>query len=314
MATSSTGSRVAVLARIHNVTDKVISLVEGLAKGSSYDFFVTPNINRGALDVGAYPAVPHSNAHYNALGFDGHSEYFLMHCADLLFATVRAQIPGYDHYIVVEYDVDFVRPAHEFMDRVAQALTSQQFRDVDLCGTLLTPRDEWWMWSQNVAPHYPDVWGVFFPFVIMSGRAIDHLLEVRREERRRTGRTEPSQTAEPDNLMYCEAFTASALNAEGSFRLVDLDEMFPGSYQYELFTVGLPRLLGEPVDADPAIEIVHPVYGKRDFLERHLARAAHETDGRAEFQRTLERVSPYIESAMRAEFEARAAQLPPASS
>jgi hypothetical protein len=307
MSTNSTGARVAVLARVHRITDKEQSLFEGLAGGEHYDFYVTPNVNRGPLEIGDYPAVPHSNAHYNALGFDGRQEYFLMHCADLLFASIRSQIPDYDHYVVVEYDVDFVRPAREFMDRLAQALTSDEYRDVDLAGTQVSRRGDEWMWAPNVAQSYPEVWGVFYPFVVMSGRAIDHLLEVRREERRLTGRTEPNPTGELDNLMYCEAFTASALKGAETFRLLDLADMFPGCYQYEYFTIGLPRLLGEPLDEVlPSVEIVHPVYGQNDFLERHWGRLAGEPGGPSEFRSRLERAAPYLRPELLREFQARA--------
>jgi hypothetical protein len=307
MLASKTGARVAVLARIHNVTDKVTHLLEGLAGGRNYDFYVTPNVSRGSLEFGDYAYVPYSTAHYNALGFDSCSEYFLLHCSDILFSVIREQIPDYDHYILVEYDVHFPRPARDFMDRVAQALTSGQHRDVDLSGTQLGPRDPWWMWSANVRRYYPEVLGVFYPFVIMSNRAIGELLKLRREERRATGLTDATQTDDVNNLMYCEAFTASALKASG-YRLLDLNDMFPGCYKWELFTVGLPKLLGEPMTDDPAIEIVHPVYGQRDFLERRLSRAQAE-GVLPEFLTELERVAPYLPVPLHHEYRRRAGKL-----
>ena len=299
---AGSGARVAVLVRTHTMSDKVLDLVEGLSGGRFYDFYLTPNAMH-ELDAGALPSVPHSLEHCNALGFEGGDEYFLLHCADLLFAVIREQIPGYDFYVMVEYDVHFIRTGHLFMDRVAQGLSAPPYADVDLVGAEVTPHDPSWMWTANVAPYFPEVWGVFFPFVALSSRAITRLLELRREERRRTGRSHAARSASPDNLMYCEAFVASALKADG-FRLLDLQALVPGCYSHPLFTVGPPKLLGEALTDDPAIEIVHPVLGPREYLERRL-REAQRDNTLLDFLAELRRLQARIAKPLRAEFEGR---------
>jgi hypothetical protein len=82
----------------------------------------------------------------------------------------------------------------------------------------------------------------------------------------------------PDHeIMYCEAFVPTLLRSAG-FQVSDLNALVPGAYDERLMIipgpfVGLPLGLADGFDGHS--EMIHPVYGTREFLTRLLSRFSH---------------------------------------
>ena len=298
--------RVAVLTRYHFRSEKIEDLVESLKGGLNYDLYTAPNIGEGAITIEGVPSVPYSLARYNDLGFSAGANYAVLHLSDLLYAIIRRDLPGYDFYLVVDYDVEFIRSGRDFLDGIAEYLTAEGDGPTDLLGTSVGQRWADWAWNACAAASYSQVVGVFSTFMAMSGRAIDHLLEARRREYADKRRMEPRLApGDPDNLIHCEAFIASELAAAG-FKLVDLARVRPGCYKPELFTIGLPKLMHEPVTTDEAIEMIHPVYSAREFLARRWASAQDGRDAAEGFIAELDRLSDRLPVPLRADYQAQA--------
>jgi hypothetical protein len=86
----------------------------------------------------------------------------------------------------------------------------------------------------NAARLFPSVYMVFFPFVVLSDRAIGHLYQLRLSEGRRNMPTA--------DRVFCEAMVASALITDDSYRTADLNELIEGSYARRSFYWGVPML------------------------------------------------------------------------
>lgn len=227
---------VAVAVRTHFTNEKVVDLVREVGAGAGYDGYVLADETNGPLDLTDLPKLDCSLDRIRALGFDAQDSHFTWLCGDLIFSLFQQAAPGYAHYVMVEHDVHVQTPG--FLDRLAAALDG-----ADLVGPRFRRPPATWPWHPAAARAYPEVFGVFYPLVALSNRAIPFLLEQRRLE-------------DPADRMSCEALTASAL-MQGGFRCLDLNDVVPGAYAWDGFNIGPPRPFGSmgPVDG----QVVHPV-------------------------------------------------------
>lgn len=245
-----------------------MSLLGSLSQSSGFDLYAAMNETFGPIDVSPYRKLSFGIDSAQQLGFDTSDDLFLVRCSDLLFAHFAKVIPDYDHYILCEYDVDFTETGGAFLDKLTLALRGPEFSDVDLVGCDMTPRGENWPHTALCARKYNEVWGVFFPFIVVSRRAIGTLLQARRDE--------GPADLEPDARIFCEAFVATVLRSAGGYRTLDLWDMFPASYDFDFFYFGLPMLAGAPVGRrgeplrSPQTEILHPVYDASGYLAKRF--------------------------------------------
>jgi hypothetical protein len=180
----------------------------------------------------------HSLAMCARLGLTADHPRTLWYCGDYAFYCAHHNIPEYDYYLMIEFDVAFTRP-----------------------NSLL--RHPAWVWHGGAQVHFPTVYGVLFPFVVLSQRALLHLLDWRRREASRGG-----------DLVFCEAFVPSALK-EAGMNCVDLNVLFPGAWAAPTFRVGAPMLMGNLPELASNTEILHPVFAEREYLARLIAEARH---------------------------------------
>jgi len=259
---------VAVLVRTHRVDEKLYDLLEKLNRGrTSFDVYPIIDETNGRPEINADNVIWHSAAACHALGLTQPHQALLWFCGDFPFYFALREIPHYKHYIMVEYDIDMVRSDASFMNRLADALRTPEFETVDFAAMQFAkvgPVSGWYEACHKVYPH-EYCYGVYFPFIIMSKRAAAYLFSQRQlEAARKTPRAD---------IIHCESFAASAAMA-GGFRCVDVREIMPGCYDFGLMAMqmgqygGLGKPLGAKLDIPDGVEMVHPIYGYEEFLER----------------------------------------------
>ncbi len=294
---SQVGCRIAVIVRAHALSDKLTGLLEALEGHDTFDTYLSTNETNGVLDVGRHAKRPYTLQTMHELGFEPQDENFIVNCSDLLFEHYRRVIPCYDFYLLIEYDVGLSRGGGAFLDDLARKLRSAEYRDLDMTGTFVWKRGPEWSHYENAAKLFPSVHSVFFPLVVLSNRAIAHLYRVRLAEGPRGMRTE--------DRVFCEPFVASALMLNSEFRVLDLDKIFPGSYVRRTFYWGIPMLFGGPAPRGSAPEILHPVYGPRDFLQVQLNYATW-TRTLPQYIAEIEHEGTRLDLQIRTEFATRA--------
>jgi hypothetical protein len=99
-------ARIAVIVRAHEPSDKLTSLIDSVANHRAFDTYVSLNETNGSFDVGPLLRLPYTLDTFRNLGFEPQDDYFLIQCSDLLFEHYRRSIPGYDFYVLIEYDVE----------------------------------------------------------------------------------------------------------------------------------------------------------------------------------------------------------------
>ena len=259
-----TAVRIAVLVRTHLANDKLFDLLTILERGVGYDLFILGDETRGALPFRGKPMISHSASMCAEIGLLGShvGTNLLWHLGDYAFYCAHHVIPDYDYYVMIEYDVDIVRgntlALEGFINRLANATSGQYDMVAPLYG--LRPSD--WVHTLSCGNQFDKVYGIFFPFVALSKRALVFLYDWRCRE----------VLNPPANglFVFCEAFVPSALNAAGCFLCADLATLMPGSYDSSSFHSGRPMLLGSLPKLVKSIEFVHPVYSEVEFLERLL--------------------------------------------
>jgi hypothetical protein len=259
--------RVAVMVRTHTITEKLNHILRRLSGGIGYDLFVCADETRSKIELPDVPVLGHSEAMCAGLGLmpalPGHR--LLWYFGDYALYCGYASIPDYDYYVMIEYDLEFVRGNTLFLEGLINRLGSPGAAAYDFVGTQFGQRAPEWQWCETCAGVFPEVYGILFPMVILSRRALEYLYEWRKREA-----AAPPASGRP---VYCEAFLPSALMAAGNFRCADVNTLLPGTWEFETFRTGSPMLLGSLPPLAQGVEIVHPVFSEREYLRAALEAA-----------------------------------------
>lgn len=259
----SSGNSVAVLVRSHIANLKTAHLLHALAAGWNYDLYVCANETNGPRSFPPYRTLGHTNRDFERLGCDMTNPFSILSYSDTLFSIVQDKIPGYRHYLMIEFDVQFVRPAYLYVQEFVERLNAIA-EPVDMVAAYVRPAWKDWVWYDDCHRLFPEVYASFFPFVCLSDRAIPQLLESRRREWRVS-----AVGAAP---IYCEAFTPSALHESG-FSLLDINALMPGSCDVGSFNTAMPEALRfGAFEAQPVL-MVHPVKDCSDGVADPALRA-----------------------------------------
>lgn len=177
-------------------------------------------------------------------------------CGDYFYYALREAKPGYDHYWLVEPDLLFTGDPTPFFAGFADD-------NSDLLG--VDP--------EMVDPSHPfaeglgglALWRSIFALTRFSGRALDRLLPLRREN----GKVEVG----PRIFANDELFAFSHVAADPDLRMGSLSECAPDWFRGGRVATD-PDLLIDALEGDPALvnKIFHPVRGKEAFKDGVAAR------------------------------------------
>ncbi len=299
--------RVAVLIRGHKIDEKLLDLHRHLqSDAATYDLFLLLDETNGALATGLAKSVTFSLPRCAELGLEYATPRLFWLCGDVaLFFAYRA-LPDYTHFVMIDYDVEFVRSGPAMLNAVVARLREPGLPEIDAIGLQYSIVGPSWPYHAAAARAFGDVRFFYFPFVALSRRALAYLHAQRRLERQGSG-----------EVVICEAFVPGHLHPAG-FHCVDLNEILPGSYEsrardssMRFHPLGMP--LGARFDVGPKIEMVHPVYGAADHLARAVARLATPEEISKFIARltgpTYAHVDPALLADCRRQLEAKAARI-----
>jgi len=265
--------RVAVLVRTHVVNEKLEDLLWILSDSACFDLYVCADCTRGNLEVAGVDVLRHRLGDAERMELPTKKPNLLWFCGDYAFYFARADIPNYDYYVMIEYDVDLVDRGPLVIEGIINRLGFSGASAVDFVGCRCGSGNFERGWGKTVAGVYPEAQLCQFPFVVLSHRAIEYLLAERQAEKR--------SPVNPSQLMFCEAFVPSALNA-GGFRRIDINSLMPGTVTEPTFRIPDdrgPMLLGQRGEFPPTVKLLHPVYDEINFVKFYLQRARNRNTG-----------------------------------
>ena len=257
--TANLRPRVAVVVRAHFDCEKLRDLTRILKTGTGYELFVFADQTHGPLELAGEPVIPCSEQMCAELGLVGslpHESVF-WYFGDYAFYCALQSIPGFDYYIMIDYDVELVRGNTYALESLIARLMPPGSPPLDHVGPFFGPANPEWCWSWACKGVFPKHYGSFFPLIVLSCRAAEYLYEWRRRE----------AANPPANGQYImsEAFVPSALMAAGGFSCAELNSLLPGCSDRSTFRVLPPMQMGNLPAFDRTIEFVHPVYSEKEY-------------------------------------------------
>ena len=265
------GPRVALLVRTHLVNDKLFDLLDILNQSRRYDLFVAADETRESLDVRGYEKLAHTAASCGDFGLCTRHSRILWHCGDYPLYFAAAEIPDYDYYAMIEYDVDLARKSPLFLEGLFARLHNGDSGGLDLVAPGVGRAFKEWWWAKTASRAFETVYTTgLFAFLVVSKRAISHLLQWRRKE--------ALSGVAGNDIVHCEAFCASAL-IEANFACTSLNALVESAIDYKSFHPSSPELPNTEFLLDhyrldnPRVELVHPVYDLAAYLERQYQKS-----------------------------------------
>lgn len=253
---------VAVLVRTRAFSDKVLDLLAGLRRGMGFDVFVCAEETNGfSAAAHDWPdgvgLLRYGEASLGPLGLvellpDASPLWFF---GDYPLYASAAEIPAYDHYVLLDEKIDFVRGNPLFLEGLFRRLPGDDGIVHDLVAAGLGERPPEWVWHAAAAARFPAVHGILSPFLVLSRRALEHLFAWRQAE-----------AALGAGFVFWEALVASALVAAGGFRCTDLNDLIPRAWDPASFPAPEPMLLGQLPPLPKGVELVFPVASEREYL------------------------------------------------
>ena len=266
--------RVAVLVRTHVANEKLFHLLGVLSQSRRYDLFVVADETNGTLDVGGYQKLSHNIASCAAFGLPADHERILWQCGDYPLYFAAAEIPDYDFYLMIEFDVDLVVQSPAFIENLIA-----RFGHHDLISEHFRRPEPDWPWLRAARAVYESVYTTgLFAVLALSRRAVEFLRQARRAEAARGSREK--------QIIHCEAHCASAL-ATGGFSCVSINQLIPGATDRRCFhdpDFDLETsfyLLGQYQVAVANVAVVHPVYDLAEYLKKGWQKSLYTGDLRA---------------------------------
>lgn len=205
---------------------------------------------RGPLKV-PYEKVAHTEQSSLSLGLPnrpvGQSLWFN---GDYGLYLVQQALPGFDHYIISEYDVAVNASLEPMMLAALE-------RSIDIIMHEVRPSGSDWVWHESVAAAFSSPWRSLIFFMVASDRAARALLSARQE----LARESPG-----DPWPYCEGFVPSALKQVPEMSFAEVrDFVAVPDFSFR------PRISARDPRASAAGTLAHPVLGSERFIAAVLS-------------------------------------------
>ncbi len=108
---NSVGTSVAVMLRTHFIDDRVLELMYHLNhERQNFDLYLTIDETNGRPETDLQNIIWHSVARCPELGLTQKRDRLLWWCGDFPFYFALSQIPQYQYYAMIEYDVHLIFP------------------------------------------------------------------------------------------------------------------------------------------------------------------------------------------------------------
>lgn len=260
----------AVFVRTHKWDAKAEELVARLASAAAnYDVYIVYDVTHGPpspidfarLGIGPDRLILVSERMCADAGFYKGPGLVFYHCGDIALCHAMRVVAPYRFYAMLDWDVHF-RPGREGMmaDLVAKLLADPS--PPDFVGLNLH-KCTWGSWYPGASKIFPDeaCRYAYFPFILLS-RPLLAMVYTQRQLH---------ETSRPKymDLVNGEMFVPS-LAASAGFKLQDLRDYIPNSYDKTIQMNGGEDMVGWPLEAVGLLStdaaMIHPVYLAEDFV------------------------------------------------
>jgi hypothetical protein len=249
-----------ILVKTHLWDDSFLARAAKYSAVANADFCYLVDETTAAIDTAPYRKIPFCVSQFAEIGLatvDDIGRGVVWENGDYPLYLAYLRHPAYRYYWMIEYDVlinfdDY----NEFFDRFAAV-------DLDLIGAL-GRADQGYQWYAPAARMFAEVWGMFFPMMRLSNRALAYALC------KRLIRSYEYRNAVPADRVWphCEAWLASALCGQPGFVCVDINSLGTTYYQWLNEYGSRPHLLEDLESRAADRRIYHPVLSGPDYVDK----------------------------------------------
>ena len=241
------------------------------------DFVVLADETRQGMDVHGYAKLSHT-VDFSSIGLDVNTperEMYLWHNGDFPLYKALVDMPRYDYYCMVEYDVMF----NEFFDGVIDALGEQR---IEVVGYRL--RQAPGNIAAQVKAYYRNTNSLLPCVLVASRRAAEYLYQQRCH-------IASIHARNPEfGWPFCEGFLGAAITDRPDIAYADLGQ-FGDVSRYEFW----PPTLYHPSLAAESKSFIHPVLDPARFVRSRVRHGADEFFvAGSPMRRDLEQVDPAV--------------------
>ncbi len=274
---------IAVLVRTYQCDAKYRSLMAKLSAGrEGFDLYAIVDETHGRYDPGGWPTIWHSADACRRLGLTQRHPDILRLCGDFPLYFALREIPLYQHYVMIEDDVELCGQDASFVVELCKILSDPARATTHFAGVNFQ-RDPHLIWGPASANIYTQehCYLARFPFVVVSRQLCAYLFSQRQ--------VEAARNPQREDLMHCEVFAPSAAMA-GGFTCVDVNDLIPGCYDSSIMMLDVPGFalpMGAAHRGHDGIRMYHPVYTLEEWLERMRRRFSANSPEREEKLRVV---------------------------
>lgn len=253
--------RMAIGIRTHNTSLKTLDFAEKSDFGEGFDVYWLADETAGTLDLPKYPKLSHRLTDFKKMGLPTTGHNGLWYHGDYAYYAFARAAPGYDYYLILEYDV-LVKSG--FFQKLVSALLESP---VDLASCQFSIRPPEWYWWETAHADFSTVYGVLPPVILLSSQAINHLLNARLRAASHLAAGKPG--------IYFEGFIPSEL-MRANLSCMDLNHLVPNVWAAETCTSWKPILVEEASKLLGENWMMHPVLDESKYVAKAVQALKHE--------------------------------------
>jgi hypothetical protein len=252
LASSST-PRTMVAFRTH-LWDENIALMARRLAGSAIglDFCVVADETHGPLPIPPEFKKFSHNENFSDLGLPSFpAGQVLWYNADYPLYRLRQAFPDAEYIVMSEFDV----VANVNLAKMMETVHSEK---IDLLvgeGQEASPH---WFWRPTLTRFFEKPYACLLPFMVISVRAVDYLLDLRQSHARDAG-----TLASNNDWAFCEGFVASSLMNAPQFKVAALEDYA----ELPFFRSWPPVSTFSPLNGRNGV-IIHPVLSGDPFIKK----------------------------------------------
>lgn len=217
-------------------------------------FVVLADETNGTLDVGNFEKLAHTND-FSDLGLLSYPPpSVLWYNGEYPLYRMRRAFPDASAYAMVEFDVSTTADLSPVFDAIVH-------NGVDVIAHDIQEVDQTWGYFHSVGPHFAVPAQAMIHSVFVSPRAIDHMLDRRKQIADSIRRGEHPIESWP----FCEGFVPSAVRELPNARIEELRNFVNLPY----YIYGTPLHIADP-QASAAKSMIHPVLSGSRFINKRM--------------------------------------------
>ncbi len=219
----------------------------------SGEFVIAADESKGKLPVAGFQVFGHTED-FSALGLPGVPVGRVMWWnSDYVLYAARAAFPQFDYYLLLEFDVLLNCAVQEVVNAAGAIGADLVAHDLRRIG----PDSIWYSTISGFSEN--PLWA-FLPFLLVSGRAVDAMLRLRKDlARQHAG-------GMVNDWPYCETFVPTAIVQKSNMRFAPLGDFVDvGSLRYRPFLSVRDPGLSVPNS------VAHPLLGGVRFIQAIVA-------------------------------------------